>query len=525
MNTRAQPYSHDPTGAFFWSTRILVLGLAGILFLTLYPFRFAVPSSVLTHGSPFLLGASEKAKPLDILLNVLLFVPFGFGLAARVKKIGAGRLATVILTWAAGALLSYVIEFLQLFVPGRSSGWDDVVTNSIGAFVGAIIFQICGVALLNLVRNFEKALDAFATKRNFAFTLVLYFGIWFAVSARLQKEACLSNWKSNAILLVGNSSSDQLWSAWKGEVYDLEFWDHALPGRVAQQLTAPRNGISPASGVLADYAFPRSPPFADRQHLLPDLDWVSPKATAAADPPGAAWNGTGWAATRLPVTALVVGIEKTRQFSIRVRCEPSHITGVSAAIISIAQPGGTTNMEIRQVGDSVGFWFRTPLTASRALLTWHVPKLFVANQPRDLLFSYDGSKLSLAVDGRRIDSAYNLGPGPALALLVRAINAVELQGYRYIFYVLVFFPAGSLLALGWRENPDRIVPRLPIALAAFILPPILLELLLTHIGSQSISFENIGLAFAALGLGAFWINLGEFAPEMGERVSFQGPAR
>src|SRR6516225_6698847 len=159
MNRRAQPYLHDPTGAFFWSTRILVLGLAGILFLTLYPFRFAVPSSVLMHGSPFLLGASEKAKPLDILLNVLLFVPFGFGLAARVKKIGTGRLATVILTWAAGALLSYVIEFLQLFVPGRSSGWDDVVTNSLGAFVGAIIFQICGVALLNLVRNFEKALD------------------------------------------------------------------------------------------------------------------------------------------------------------------------------------------------------------------------------------------------------------------------------------------------------------------------------------------------------------------------------
>ncbi len=65
----------------------------------------------------------------DFVLNVMLFVPLGFGL----------RLAGVRRRWAwlAGALLTITIETLQYYVvPGRDSGLNDLISNSTGAALG-----------------------------------------------------------------------------------------------------------------------------------------------------------------------------------------------------------------------------------------------------------------------------------------------------------------------------------------------------------------------------------------------------
>src|SRR5271170_1064182 len=90
-----------------WSNRILLLATAGILFLTLYPFRFDFHAAVPGGGSPVLLGRSLKAaRLLAVFLNVLLFVPFGFGLAAKLRERGKSRAFTFVLALATGALFS-----------------------------------------------------------------------------------------------------------------------------------------------------------------------------------------------------------------------------------------------------------------------------------------------------------------------------------------------------------------------------------------------------------------------------------
>src|SRR5277367_4800468 len=110
-----------------WSNRILILATAGILFLTLYPFRFDFHLASPSGTSPLFLGKSVKpAGFLDAFLNVLLFVPFGFGLAERLRKSGKSFAATLALALAAGALFSYTIELLQYYIPKRDSGWEDV---------------------------------------------------------------------------------------------------------------------------------------------------------------------------------------------------------------------------------------------------------------------------------------------------------------------------------------------------------------------------------------------------------------
>ena len=70
---------------------------------------------------------------LEFTANVLMFVPIGLFLLLLF-----GRR----LWWLAvimGVLLSVVIEFTQLFLPGRVSDVRDLMSNSLGALIGVLL--------------------------------------------------------------------------------------------------------------------------------------------------------------------------------------------------------------------------------------------------------------------------------------------------------------------------------------------------------------------------------------------------
>jgi hypothetical protein len=508
MKTLRDANLRDFNAGFRWSWRILFLGAAAILLLTLYPFRFVFHRHIAGAASPFLLEGSGKGSgALDALLNVLLFVPAGFGLAGLVRRQERFSLGTAALILAAGALFSYTIEFLQFFIPERDSGWEDVIMNSLGFLGGYIAFQMSRRVPLRFLENCERTIETFATPRNVAIVLLIYFGAWFTFSAHLQKKTGLSNWNPDVVLVVGNSASGRSTSGWDGEVYELEFWDHALPDKVARGITSAGTFGALDSGALAAYEFSGSPPFQDRHHFLPDLEWV-PKRQTAEDSVGVVWDGKSWASTRIPISDLVSKVRTTRQFSIRVRCEPALTETVDASIVSISRPGGQLDMEIRQQGSYVAFWFRNGLAVQRPQMTWYMPNAFTAHEPRDFIFSYNGSSLSVSVDGKTSNRSYRLGPATALAQFVRRVKTVELQGYRYVFYALMFFPAGCLLGFVWRCTEARPFSGLSLIALASLLPPILLEIILVRVGGQGVSPGNFGLAFATTCAGSLWINIG-----------------
>ena len=140
-----------------WSNRILALSVAGILFLTLYPFRFSLHANPQLNGFPFFLVSGGKSSgPLNALLNILLFVPFGFGLSQKLREKGRSQTAILLFTTLAGAFLSYCIEFAQIYIPTRDSGWEDVFTNATGSMVGYFTFALVGESILNSMSQIEK---------------------------------------------------------------------------------------------------------------------------------------------------------------------------------------------------------------------------------------------------------------------------------------------------------------------------------------------------------------------------------
>ncbi|HEX6107198.1 MAG TPA: VanZ family protein [Gemmatimonadales bacterium] len=116
------------TRAQRWGAAIAAVAGAAVAGFTLVPVPEAALDSALT---PLLCLVCGDRGGVDVLLNVLLFLPWGFGL-----RLASGSWRAAVGT---GALLSLFVELLQLTaVPGRDASLSDLITNSSGAGLGAL---------------------------------------------------------------------------------------------------------------------------------------------------------------------------------------------------------------------------------------------------------------------------------------------------------------------------------------------------------------------------------------------------
>jgi VanZ family protein len=505
-----------------WSNRVLLLSLAGILFLTLYPFRFVHQESGRFLFPLSLNGWGKGTGLLDTFLNVLLFIPFGFGLAERLRERGKSKLAAFLVVYVAGAALSYCVEFLQIYIPLRDSGWGDIITNSAGAAIGALVFDWSGAAIVAWFSARERALDSGLGYGKVCTLLVLYTGCWCVLIRPLQKSTQLGGWTPDSFLAVGDSASLRSAPAWKGRILELELWNRAVPAGLARQITSRPPGGNPSPGATVVYRLSGAAPFPDERHFLPDLAWAS-QTTSPARTGGAAFDGDSWLITAGPVPTLVSSIERSGQFALRVLCQPGDSGRTDARIVSLSSPSGVANLELRQYGSALAFWFRDPFTLRRARMTWIVPHVFATDQVLDLLLSFNGTTLSLYVDGQHYGQPYELGPGMALARYIRRVKAVELQGYNYIFYAIIFFPAGCVLGFAWRRSNASRIFRWCILLSGFLLPALLVEWALLDAAGRALSLQNVWLSALLVLAGSLWINADRSPSRApggrGERVS------
>ena len=490
---KSQALGLQPEVASSWSNRILTLSVAGILFLTLYPFRFSLHASPQLNGSPFLLVSGGKSSgPLAAFLNILLFVPFGFGLSQKLREKGRSQTSILLLTTLAGAFLSYCIEFAQIYIPTRDSGWEDVFTNAMGAFVGYFTFALAGEPILNSLSQIENLFEQFLTLRRALWLVLLYFAIWLVVSIPLQAESRLSNWIRDSQFVIGNDATGHLDRAWKGDVSLAQLWSQALPPNIASEITAGHADAEAESNSLATYLLSDSRSFEDKKGFLPALAWT-PSVSDIRDDGALNLNGKSWLATRQDVSNLVQAFQNANSFSVRVVCTPAEIQGSDGRIISISNHDGLANLSLWQRDANLVFWFRNSLSVRRDQLPLNIPEVFTQRRPRDILVSYDGSNLVVYIDGKRDPRRYEFTPGVPLAQIVRHIKVNELEGYTYIYYALVFIPAGVLLGLTTRRTKWGVQEALSVAIA-LVLPCIILEMTLVRVSGRAFSIANIVLS-------------------------------
>ncbi|MBZ5582679.1 MAG: VanZ family protein [Acidobacteriia bacterium] len=86
----------------------------------------------------------------DILRNIAGFIPFGFFFYAYLSsKPSAGR--TMLKVVVVGALVSFIMEILQAYLPTRQSDTMDIITNTFGSWLGSMLY--CLLAARGLFRG------------------------------------------------------------------------------------------------------------------------------------------------------------------------------------------------------------------------------------------------------------------------------------------------------------------------------------------------------------------------------------
>jgi VanZ family protein len=105
-----------------------------------------IPSHYFVLHPGFLVAPWREYKPTwsywqDFVINIAGFVPLGVCLAAYFSSVHVTswpRVTTIVLGFA----VSLTIEVLQAFLPTRSSGVTDLLTNSLGTAIGVIFYSV-----------------------------------------------------------------------------------------------------------------------------------------------------------------------------------------------------------------------------------------------------------------------------------------------------------------------------------------------------------------------------------------------
>ena len=84
---------------------------------------------------------ANRSYALDIAINILGFVPFGFYISWYLRERGISRLRVIIIVMALGTGTTLFIELLQAYLPARSSQLTDVLTNTCGTAVGIYLWS------------------------------------------------------------------------------------------------------------------------------------------------------------------------------------------------------------------------------------------------------------------------------------------------------------------------------------------------------------------------------------------------
>lgn len=134
----------------------LALCVSIIVYITLFPFKFVA-------GSSF--GHLQWSGPAggDTMANILAYVPLGILLRLIFRRRGTWRVMQWILSLSFVAVLSYLGESVQNWLPARVPSWTDVICNLIGGAIGIAL----GPHLQNWLRNFHGWLYHLLRQRPF----------------------------------------------------------------------------------------------------------------------------------------------------------------------------------------------------------------------------------------------------------------------------------------------------------------------------------------------------------------------
>jgi VanZ family protein len=114
----------------------------------------------------------QTYTPFDAIVNLLAYIPLGLLFAlATYSRFSAG--GSVLLSTLAGILLSGTMEYIQMYLPVRTSSNLDLLTNSCGTLMGALLgMRIAPSGWFSLLAHWRQILIRSGDNVDFGLALV-----------------------------------------------------------------------------------------------------------------------------------------------------------------------------------------------------------------------------------------------------------------------------------------------------------------------------------------------------------------
>jgi glycopeptide antibiotics resistance protein len=452
----------------------LACATLAILVCTLFPFEFFRPETATCRLGSFWRCFNPHPDELDDFLeNILLFMPFGFAWACWSRRKGWGRFWGPGVALVAGAGLSFAVEFSQLFLPTREASWSDVLSNALGSLLGYSLFAIVGNRVLSFASRGEGYLERILSPRRIVAIFVVYAALGCGISAGLQRSIHLRNGQPADTLRLGTGLGG--WPSWRGRIFEVNLASKAL--RLEQSGEATRQGSERAPGYVA-VPFPKD-------------------SEGRVDPP----PGTGLLATRV-----VQQIQKTNQFTLKIRCAPADVSAnASGVILALPDLAGPDDFDLVQHGRGLTFALRTADLGKSVRWDLQLGDPFKTPEPREIILTYDGVNLAGYVDGRKAPRSLRLTPGAILVSRFKGVNPYNVRGYGILYDFLVFVPLGVLLGFAVRKPFSQPFCSRVLVASGLFLPSLLQEGILAGVSGRPFHSGNLILGIC-LSLGA-WLTL------------------
>lgn len=473
-------------------------GVLVILFATLmwFDFRFR-PLSVGRYFGGFLLFPSSY---LDFPANIILFMPFGFGLTSLLDQARLSKRATFLSVLLAGFLLTWLVESLQYYLPGRTPNVSDIVSNTLGTLVGLACYRVWQDRT-----NFWLTVSK---PHYLLLSLAVYLLLMSSLGTLIRERARLDNWPLNFPLMIGNERTAN--RSWQGSVSELAVFDRVLPKadiEASLNSLSLNGGLHSSAGESLVAYYPLQDPIALADHTgnNPDLLWKG-GGEARSEDGMLQFDDRRWLISQWGVRYLAERLAASSQFTLMSSVATADFEQEGPArIISISAGPFYRNLTLGQEGQSLIVRVRTLQAGLNGTLPeLKIPNFFVDQEPHIVVVTYDGLVLSVYVDDTETVHKLNLIPGAAFFSLfygpfVRTVtmSTTLIAAQMILFYLLLFIPVGIILKLAVTRVRGRLL-QIFLFLVGIWLPALLLEAALTARIGYELRPANVFLASAVI---------------------------
>ncbi len=378
-----------------------------ITYSTLFPFDFVSGSSITDAAGRFRLETGPVWELRAMPANVVLFAPFGFGLAGVARWRGWSRRSVVIGCIATGGLLSTAIEMTQSLWLLRLPSLDDIVANTAGAALGALAWMWGEARICDVTGRHGDLASRWRWVLIPCGLLPLGLGLLAAAASADSTEDL--DWQPGNWLVLGNEATGD--RPWTGSIAEVALADRPLStteagrwldGTSLQQLVG--------DATLLDERFERDDPpgWEIRPEVRPGADESGSAGELDVDP-------THWLQSPAPADEVSRRVATSGTFAVAIEATPATIDQYGPArIVSLSTGLFQRNLTVGQDGPDLVIRIRSGLTGPDGTAPEYAVRGFFDDlDTRRFTISYDGSSVRVTTGGEGDNHILDLQPATA----------------------------------------------------------------------------------------------------------------